>query len=196
MSDPCILDLTDFLFLPQTPIMSKRKTLTREEMEIHEVLSPASGRQGGSVQPQQTPPPANTKPKPESFSLRDLSSLIKDSVVSGVQEGLNLNSLNNICKVLENSNKNLNRFISNNMENEKVAFKRPRLSSQNDNDLPRVGLDDVEEDTAPPVEVFGANINDIEDEETDSSENEEEESIPAPSDFNSRNPPTFMLRIQ
>ena len=56
MSDPCILDLTDFLFLPQTPIMSKRKTLTREEMEIHEVLSPASGRQGGSVQSQRTPP--------------------------------------------------------------------------------------------------------------------------------------------
>ena len=81
MSDPCILDLTDFLFLPQTPIMSKRKTLTREEMEIHEVLSPASGRQGGSVQPQQTPPTANTQPKPESLSLRDLSSLINPGAV-------------------------------------------------------------------------------------------------------------------
>ena len=98
-------------------------------MEIHEVLSPASGRQGGSVQPQQTPPTAKTQPKPESFSLRDLSCLIKDSVVSGVQEGLNFNSLDNICKSLENSNKNLNRFISNNVENEKVSFKRPRLSS-------------------------------------------------------------------
>ena len=158
-------------------------------MEIHEVLSPASGRQGGSVQPQQTPPTAKTQPKPESFSLRDLSCLIKDSVVSGVQEGLNFNSLDNICKSLENSNKNLNRFISNNVENEKVSFKRPRLSSQNDNDLPRVGSDAVEEDTAPPVEVFGANINDIEEEETESSEDEEEESIPAPSIFNSRNPP-------
>ena len=34
---------TDFRFLPQNSIMSKHKTLSREEMEIHQVLSPASG---------------------------------------------------------------------------------------------------------------------------------------------------------
>ena len=169
-------------------MMAKHKTLSREEMEIHEVLSPASGHQGGSVQTQQTPPIEKTQPQSHTLSLGDLSALIKGSVVAGVQEGLKLDSLSTLCKALENSNKNLTNIISNNVDNEK-ASKRKRLSSQDDDDLPRVGLDDVHEDTAPPVEVFGANINDIEDEETDSTETGEEDSVPVPTIFNSRNPP-------
>ena len=73
------------------------------------------------------------------------------------------------------------------MENE-VSSKRPRLSSQdhdNDNDLPRVGLDTVKEDTTPPMEVFGASVNDNNEfEETDTSESEVEESVPAPNYIN------------
>ena len=52
--------VTDFRFLPQKP-MSKHKTLSREEMEIHQALSPASGRQGGFVQSQRTPPTEKNK---------------------------------------------------------------------------------------------------------------------------------------
>ena len=49
-------------------------------------------------------------------------------------------------------------------------------------------MDAVHEDTAPPMEVFGTNINEIE--ETDSSESEEEEeSVPDPNYNNSQNPP-------
>ena len=174
LSDPVPRPVFDFRFLPQNPSMSK-KTLSREEMEIHQVLSPASGHQGGSVQPQQTPPTGKPQPQSQTLSLGDLSALIKDSVVSGVQQGLNIDSFNNLCKALENANSIKN---SNNVENV-VYSKRPRLSTQgyeSDNDLPRVGLDTVQEDTAPPQEVFGANINesDNEIEESDTLESEGE----------------------
>ena len=151
LSDPVPRPVFDFRFLPQNPSMSK-KTLTREEMEIHQVLSPASGHQGGSVQPQRTPPTGKPQPQSQTLSLGDLSALIKDSVVSGVQQGLDIDSLKNLCKALENANSSK---ISNNVEN--GSSKRPRLSSQDhesDNDLPRVGLDTVQEDTAPPQEFF------------------------------------------
>ena len=172
--------------------MPKNKTLSREEIEIHQVLSPASGRQGGSVQSPRTPPTEKTKPQAQTLSLGDLASLIKDSVVTGVQQGLDLESLNNLCKQLEkaNSNKNLSEINPNNVEN-KVSSKRLRLSSlDHDNDLPRVGLDAVQEDTAPPLEVFGAGVNDNNKfEEIDTSESEVEEPVTAPNYSNSRNPP-------
>ena len=40
-----------------------------------------------------------TQPQSQTISLGVLSSLIKDSVFSGVQQGLDLDSLNNLCKV-------------------------------------------------------------------------------------------------
>ena len=187
-SDPILRPVTDFRFLPQTPIMSKRKTLTREEMEIHQVLSPASGHQGGSVQSHRTPPTEKTKPQAQTLSLGDLSSLIKESVVSGVQQGLDLESLNKLCSQLEKANANKN--LSGNPNNGDSS-KRPR-TSLDDNDLPRVGLDDVQEGTAPPLEVFGANVNN-ENVETDGESSESETEEPVPSPFlnfsNSRNPP-------
>ena len=125
-------------------------------MEIHQVLSPASGRQvdSQSVSSQRTPPP-KIQPQQTTLSLEDLSSLIKDSVVTGVQEGLTLGPLNNLVDILEKVTKKQPESIINKpVSPEKRSNKR--LSSQdNDNDLPRVGLDAVHEDTAPPVEVFG-----------------------------------------
>ena len=119
--------------------------------------------------------------------MGDLSSLIKDSVVTGIQQGLDLQSLNNLSKQLEKVN---SKILSENVEH-KVSSKRPRVSldhdNDNDNDLPRVGLDAVREDTAPPLEVFGANVNEIE--ETDTSESETEELAHSPILSNSRNPP-------
>ena len=57
--------------------MSKHKTLAREEIEIHQVLSPASGSQGDYVHSQWTPPPAKNLPQSQTISLGVLSSLIK-----------------------------------------------------------------------------------------------------------------------
>ena len=41
----------------------------------------------------------------QTISLGVLSSLIKDSVCSGVQQGLDLDNLNNLCKVRKANNK-------------------------------------------------------------------------------------------
>ena len=98
------------------------KAFSRQEMEIHKVLSPASGRHGDSVSIQRTPPPAKTQPQLQTLPLGDLSFLIKESVVSGVQQGLGLDAINNLCKVLEKAtaNKILTGTISNSVSNEEV----------------------------------------------------------------------------
>ena len=179
-SDPFLWLVSDFLFFPQ-PVMSQKskgqKALSRDEYEVHQALSPASGRQGDTGSSHQsTGQPPN---QPQTLSLGDLSSLIKDSVIAGVKEGIELDTFNNLASALEkivSSNKqsdtNNNQSDTNNNNQSdtnkqaettnpppKVSNKRPRPPDEDD-DLPRVGSDDVQEDTAPPGEVFGAHVND------------------------------------
>ena len=52
-----IIYIIFFVSLVWTPC-KRHRALSREEMEIQQVLSPASGRQGDSVHSQWTPPPA------------------------------------------------------------------------------------------------------------------------------------------
>ena len=95
LSDPITL-AWDWISVSSPETMSKHKTLAREEIEILQVLSHASGNKvilfilnGLHLQ---------TQPQSD-HSLGILSSLIKDSVCSGVQQGLDLVSLNILCKV-------------------------------------------------------------------------------------------------
>ena len=58
----------------------------------------------------------------QTISLGVLSSLIKDSVCSGVQQGLDLDNLNNLCKVRKaNNKKKLTSISPNNVANEEVS---------------------------------------------------------------------------
>ena len=79
--------------------MSKHKTLAREEIEILQVLSHASGNKvilfilnGLHLQQKLS---HSLRPFLWEFYLP----LLKDSVFSGVQQGLDLVSLNILCKV-------------------------------------------------------------------------------------------------
>ena len=61
---------------------NKRRTLSKEELEIHQALSqPASGSQ------QQV----QEDPKDTSFSIDELTNLIKNATAKGVQEGIATN---------------------------------------------------------------------------------------------------------
>lgn len=158
-----------FFFLPQSPDkmlgLSKDKhnkgqrTLSREELEINEILSsPTSGSQNSEkINPAQPSKTSKEVPPTKVLSMEDLSSLITESVVRGVQAVANApNSIlgKRTAHQRESSNK-----ISSPM-------------SQADSDLP--GVDTVRKGTAPPVEVFGSDINENSFESSDEEDQEQE----------------------
>ena len=68
---------------------SEQRTLNREELEIHQVLSPASGSQMDSGETNRQD--ALTKNDPPNLSLDELTTLIKNATALGIQEGLSKN---------------------------------------------------------------------------------------------------------
>ena len=121
-----------------------QRTLSREELEINQVLnSPASGSQSAN-NTEQNKTPTSAQPKKsnraEPLSMGDFGALIKNSVVAGFSEALG--------KAFEAKNSN--------------SRKRTRTdshSSQVDSDLPEVGVDTVQKGSEPQDEVFGSEVN-------------------------------------
>ena len=68
---------------------SKKRSLNREELEIHQALSPVSGSQQNEATAAQT-----TDPNDTTLTLDQLANLIKDATAIGVKEGLSQKSPN------------------------------------------------------------------------------------------------------
>ena len=158
-----------FFFLPQSPDkmlgLSKDKhnkgqrTLSREELEINEILSsPTSGSQNSEkINPAQPSKTSKEVPPTKVLSMEDLSSLITESVVRGVQAVANAPN-----SILGKRTAHQREFSN------KISFPM----SQADSDLP--GVDTVRKGTAPPVEVFGSDINENSSESSDEEDQEQE----------------------
>ena len=159
---------------PQTPVAmssSGRRVLPREELEVHHVLSPASGSRLND-----TPAPAQRPRQPQVLSLGDLASLIRDSVVTGIKDGLALSAPDR-------------------------QLKRKRSASPVapleliDDDLPDFGVEAVSDDEfAPPAHVFGADVNEEPFYEALSEEDQDPDHTFAPGQVPPRSPaPTQQL---
>ena len=135
---------------------TNKRTMNREELEIHQALSPASGSHmvSGEDNKQETSSQA-------ALSIDELTNLIKNATKMGVEEGLS--------KVPKSTSKNIN--------------KRPRSSSPAlhkdsiDSDLPHYGSGDAHEKTVPSLEVFGPDVNVVKDLEEDSEDNSDVEGV-------------------
>ena len=147
-----------------------QKSLSREELEINEVLaSPASGsKKSASEKTSPAHPSKTTKegPQPKVLSMDDLSSLISESVVKGVKEGF-------ACARQKRKRTASQRESSSGISSPKLI--------QADADLP--GVDPVQKGTVPPVEVFGSDINETF-ESSDEEDQDREFSSPVPSHRN------------
>ena len=140
---------------------SKRQGMGRDELEVHEVLSPVSGssqaasgstqgrisrRSHGSATGPLPEYSAGTPARsgPNVLNLGDFASVIRDTVLSEVKAGLS-----GIMEGLAVSNSG------------GIKRKRPEHvhAISEDDDLPSVGMDSVHEDTGYPDGVFGSDVN-------------------------------------
>ena len=195
------------IFLPQSPlVMPKvRRQLSKEELEIQEVLSPTQGssRQssGGSgivirtstgtpasVQvhepaasrvPVERPPvqPVLKNIQLPRLSLSDLASIIKDSVVTGIKEGFP------VCRP----------GTAGSLKRKRPVAHIPSRQYDDDNDdidedLPDVGVDAVLGDTASRGEIFGVDVNESEYEDFSDEDDPDHSYVPEKVNC-SRNPP-------
>ena len=131
---------------------SGQRTLSREEFEINQVLSsPTSGSQPINQSDKNKTPPSSQPPRrhPEPLSMGDLSSLIKNTVVKGVMEGVKEGF------AFERKRSSLGKRTRHSSGSE-VDFEQ---SSEVDPDLPNVGVDPVPKGTVLPFEVFGSEVN-------------------------------------
>ena len=130
---------------------SGQRTLSREEFEINQVLtSPTSGSQPlNQSDKNKTPSSQPPRRHPEPLSMGDLSSLIKNTVVKGVMEGVKEGF------AFERKRSSLGKRTRLSSCSE-VDYEQ---SSEVDPDLPNVGVDPVPKGTVPPVEVFGSEVN-------------------------------------
>ena len=181
MSDPTFLALNYFPFLPQSPdimlglskeMKTGQRTLSREELEINEVLNPpASGSQSANNTEKNSAASAQPEPKPraETLSMGDFSSFIEKSVVSGIAKGLAIARSHEAKSSLLGKR---TRHVSHSDSH----------SSQVDADLPEVGVDPVRKGSVPPEEVFGSEVNSdnlyYSDEDQESDEDHYNESNP------------------
>ena len=181
MSDPTFLALNYFPFLPQSPdimlglskeMKTGQRTLSREELEINEVLNPpASGSQSANNTEKNKTASAQPEPKPraETLSMGDFSSFIEKSVVSGIAKGLAIARSHEAKSSLLGKR---TRHVSHSDSH----------SSQVDADLPEVGVDPVRKGSVPPEEVFGSEVNSdnlyYSDEDQESDEDHYNESNP------------------
>ena len=141
---------------------SSRQGLDLDELEVHEVLSPALGsrqaatgsshgvpRRSHDVSAGSLPGPSafSSRPSPNVLNLGDLAAMIKGYVDDGVKVGL--------AGVLEG----LAVPPSTGSKRKRPEPVVPMPAVQEDVDLPHVGLDDVHRDTGYPDGVFGPDVN-------------------------------------
>lgn len=145
-----------------------RKGLNRDELEVHEVLSPASGSSlspsgPSNGQPLRSSgnsavPPSSVPSQPRItnvLNFQDLAALLRSTCVAGVKDGLAL-STPHIPTA----------------KRKRPVPETPRAISPLDEDLPlNVGMDAVLEESVYPDGAFGADVNDEPDYVSDGDEN-------------------------
>ena len=125
--------ISNFFFPSTMSDSNKRRTLSKEELEIHQALSqPASGSQ--QVHPE------NTK-EDNSLTIDELLNLVKNATAIGVQEGMATNA-----SILGKRHRSSSPVASVGAESV-------------DSDLPARGLGSARKETVPLLEVFGTNVN-------------------------------------
>ena len=124
---------------------SNRRSLNREELEIHQALSPASGSQQTEQQTEASSASNDTtKSKKETLTVDQLAMLIKSATAIGVKEGLAKSSPNR---------ENVRKRQRSNSPAASIGAKSV------DSDLPPHGLGVAHEETVTLKEVFGPNVN-------------------------------------
>ena len=119
---------------------SNRRSLNREELEIHQALSPASGSQQQPEQQTEVPSASNET----TLTVDQLAMLIKSATAIGVKEGLAKSSPNR---------ENVRKRQRSNSPAASIGAKSV------DSDLPTHGLGVAQEETVTLKEVFGPNVN-------------------------------------
>ena len=190
----------------------ERRQLSKEELEIQEILSPnkgSSSRQSSKApgivirtstglhdtiqvhRPAETSPPVARVPSPEvklpRMGLSDLSSLIRDSVVAGVKEGFT-----SFSPMMEGTRKRKRPQGG-------IPVKVHNNVNVNDNDdidedLPEVGLDAVLGETASPMEIFGVDVNESEYEDLSDDEDDPDNSYVPNNNTKTRIPPQVVTK--
>ena len=148
----CYIFILDIF--PQTSVKmssSGRRTLSKEALEVHNLLSPASGTNTviseGHACTSKTSETIKLQPRLSNvLNIQDLSAVIRDSVISGVKDGLALSLP--IVKEVPSQPK-----------------RKRSVDSSLDKDLPLPGSDDVHEVPGYPDGVFGEDVNSDPDEE-------------------------------
>ena len=132
---------------------SNKRSLNREELEIHQALSPASGSQQTEQQTEASSASNDTtKSKKETLTVDQLAMLIKSATAIGVKEGLAKSSPNR-----ENVRK---RQRSNSPAAQRSNSPAASIGAKSvDSDLPPHGLGVAHEETVTLKEVFGPNVN-------------------------------------
>ena len=148
---------------------SNKRSLNREELEIHQAISPVSGSQ----QNEATTAPT-TDPNDNTLTIDQLANLIKDATAIGVKEGLSQKSPNR---------ENVRKRLRSNSPAASIG------DNSVDSDLPAHGLGDAHEETVTLKEVFGPNVN-AADTVSDSEEsNESDANLDNNNDFPNRMTP-------
>ena len=119
---------------------SNKRSLNREELEIHQALSPASGSQQQTEQQTEVPSASNDT----TLAVDQLANLIKSATAIGVKEGLAKSSPNR---------ENVRKRQRSNSPAASIGAKSV------DSDLPPHGLGVAHEETVTLKEVFGPNVN-------------------------------------
>ena len=123
---------------------NKRRTLSKEELEIHQALSqPVSGSQQ-----------VHEDPKDTSITIDELMNLVKNASALGVQEGIANNA--SILGKRHKSNSPVAPLGKRHRSSSPVAS----IGAESvDSDLPAHGLGSAREETVPLLEVFGTDVN-------------------------------------